>query len=482
MDFKNQDESIEDSAKQEEVSTNESNENAPIIEKENSTISTDVEVSDNATHPDFEIEEDEANEDSSYCQNDIVTLVDFEKLPSLFKNVCASFDNKDKEMMLLTTLTVVSSTLPNVYGIYNHERVYPNLFLYLVGKAGSGKGNITWAKRLLKAIENTTIHELTGVSRKSLLPILTNPDYSGMKIQIPANNTYAGFVRLLQLQKGTGLVFETEGDTLYNALKSEHGNFSDLLRKAFHHEPITQFRKAGDEFVNLQEPKLSVVISSTPNQLTKIISNSENGLFSRFMFCETESDDTFLDVFSKREVSRQSAIDAEAQELKALFLKLRNGTDVCFALTPEQQQIFLEFFQYNKSIAINLFHTDLEATIHRLGLILFRIAMILTVFRNSKSDDIENLICTDYDFEVSKQLVERLLESANKMFQSLPKQDADVLTEKKQLIYIELSNEFSTKDIKRLFKKHGLSERTVFRFLDTKCFIKIGHGRYRKSE
>ncbi len=430
----------------------------------------------------IELEEDDANEESSNRQNDITSLVDFGKLPSLFRNVCGSFDDKDKEMMLLATLTVVSSVLPNVHGIYDQKRVYPNLFLYLVGKAGSGKGNITWSKRLLKAIEGTTIHELTGVSTNSLIPVLTNPDFSGFKILIPADNTYAGFIRLLQMQKGTGLMFETEGDTLSNALKSEHGNFSDLLRKAFHHEPITQFRNSFVELVDLHEPKLSVVLSSTPNQMTKIISNAENGLFSRFMYCETESDDSFLDVFSQPEVSRQILIDAEAQELKELFLRLRNGTDVCFSLTPEQQQIFQEFFQLNKSIVIHLCHGDLEATIHRLGYIFFRIAMILTVFRNSKSGNIENLICSDYDFEVSKHLINKLLVSANNMFQILPKQSADGLTEKQQLIFRELPNEFNTNDIKQIGKKHGLSERSIDRFLKSKCFTKIGHGRYRKLE
>lgn len=414
--------------------------------------------------------------------NDSSTPINFEDLPSLLKNVCASFDDKDKEMMLLATLTVVSSTLPNVFGVYNQEVFYPNLYLYIVGKAGSGKGNIVWAKRLLKAIESTTIQELTGAPQNSLLPILANPDFKGVKIQIPANNTYAGFVRLLQLQNGTGLVFETEGDTLSNALKSEHGNFSDLLRKAYHHEPITQFRKTGDEFVDLRQPKLSVVISSTPNQMNKIISNSENGLFSRFMYYETEADDTFQDVFAQPVLSRGSVIEAEGNELKELYIRLRNEQKVCFSFTAEQMKKFLEFFQLNKSITIHLCHGELEATINRLGLISFRIAMILTVLRNSKSDNIENLICSDIDFELCKQLASKLLVSANKMFQSLPKQNSDELTEKQLYLFRKLPNEFKTIDIKVLGKKHGLAERSVDRFLKSKCFVKIGHGQYRKIE
>lgn len=38
---------------------------------------------------------------------------------------------------------------------------------------------------------------------------------------------------------GWGVIFETEADTLTQALKTDYGDYSDGLRKAYHHEPIT---------------------------------------------------------------------------------------------------------------------------------------------------------------------------------------------------------------------------------------------------
>lgn len=60
---------------------------------------------------------------------------------------------------------------------------------------------------------------------------------------IPANNSATGLFQILNDNDGKGLIFETEGDTLAQTFKSEHGNYSDGFRKAFHHETITYNRR-----------------------------------------------------------------------------------------------------------------------------------------------------------------------------------------------------------------------------------------------
>ena len=37
-------------------------------------------------------------------------------------------------------------------------------------------------------------------------------------------------------------MFEAEGDTLSQTLKSDYGNYSDVFRKAYHHETVSQCR------------------------------------------------------------------------------------------------------------------------------------------------------------------------------------------------------------------------------------------------
>ena len=55
---------------------------------------------------------------------------------------------------------------------------------------------------------------------------------------IPVNNSASYIVQTLSENDGSGILFSTEADTLANSLSQDWGNFSDVLRCAFHHEPI----------------------------------------------------------------------------------------------------------------------------------------------------------------------------------------------------------------------------------------------------
>jgi len=105
-----------------------------------------------------------------------------------------------------------------------------------------------------------------------------------LALLMPANSSATAFFQILNDNNGAGLMFETEGDTLAQTFKSEHGNFSDGFRKAFHHETISYLRRKDREFVELENPRLSALLSGTPKQFSALIPNAENGLFSRFIF------------------------------------------------------------------------------------------------------------------------------------------------------------------------------------------------------
>jgi hypothetical protein len=405
--------------------------------------------------------------------------LNFQSLPLILQDTCSSFDDQHKEMMLLSAITVISSVLPNVYGTYADERVYPNLYLYVLGKAGSGKGNMLWARRLLSAIEQGKSETKKDGLLKQLLGetiSLPIPD----RIIIPANNSCAGFIKILNERGGKGLLFETEGDTLANVLKTDFGNYSDILRKAFHHEPVSQYRKTDGVYVDLTEPKLSVLISSTPNQLKRIISNAENGLFSRFMYWITEPTEEFLNVFASDGQNRSQVFDSAAKELAKLYQSLNQSEGIRFSYTQEQNTEFLDFFGKSKSLLTNLFHEDLDGSVNRMGLITFRISMVLTVLKNIDSLETDTLLCSDDDFRTALKLAEKLLFNANKVIEILPTQAEDSLSGAKLNVYQLLPDEFTTAEAKELGSRYGMSDRTTDRFLKTTCFEKTSHGSYKK--
>ena len=72
--------------------------------------------------------------------------------------------------------------------------------------------------------------------------------------------------------------------TLGNVIKQEWGSYSDLLRKTFHNERVSSSKKINNEFIEVNNPHMSVALSGTPNQVSGLIASAEDGLFSRFLF------------------------------------------------------------------------------------------------------------------------------------------------------------------------------------------------------
>ena len=86
-----------------------------------------------------------------------------------------------------------------------------------------------------------------GNKKSVAMPMPKEPPYRSMLI--PANCSSTAIYQALPDNHDQGITFETEADSLANTLKSDYGNFSDGLRKGFHHEDITYRRRKENEHV-----------------------------------------------------------------------------------------------------------------------------------------------------------------------------------------------------------------------------------------
>ena len=136
---------------------------------------------------------------------------------------------------------------------------------------------------------------------------------------IPANNSATGVFQLLSENEGSGLLFETEGDTLACAFKSDYSNYSDGLRKAFHHEATTYYRRTDHELVEILSTRISVVMSGTNGQVATLIPSAENGLFSRYMFYHMNIQLVWKNVFAKSNRGLEAYFDSLGQEFLPLY-------------------------------------------------------------------------------------------------------------------------------------------------------------------
>jgi hypothetical protein len=306
---------------------------------------------------------------------------------------------------------------------------------------------------------------------------LGEPEKPGNKMLFfPANISKSGFVELLSDNDGTGILFETEGDTLADALKTDYGGFSDVLRKGFHHERISFYRRSGSELREVETPHLSVVLSSTTDQYQKLVPTIQNGLFSRFLHFYLTPCRDFKNVFRISKRNYPEYFD----ELGKTFFNIHSYIETLpkpieFKMQEHQETHFVSIFAEWKKELGDMVSTDLDGTVNRLGLICFRLAMIFAALRHfGEADYPLTLICTDTDFENALRIVEVLKRHALMAYYDLPRPPVskdtldfqNKLTEKAEIFTLcETLWRQGDKPLE-IAKRTGIPKSTLYRFLN----------------
>ena len=441
------------------------------------------------------------------------------QLPDILKRIVAdAVSEVDADLLILGSLTVFSACLPNVYGVYDRREVFSNLFLYVTAQASAGKGRLSLCRHLAAPLHR----ELREQYRKSMekykqdqVQYVLNKKNGDAKepeeppfltLFIPANSTATVVYQTLNQNNGVGLLFETEGDTLANAFNSDLGNYSDGFRKAFHHETISYLRKKDREYVEIQKPKFSAILSGTPEQVFNLIPSAENGLFSRFIFYVMPTEIVWHDMFDDSDGPTADELFEEIGRDFYSFHKLLTAQTVRFTLQPEQKQRFNAFFSQTQQEYAAIFGNDIIASVRRLGLILFRFAMILTVLRQmddgtfpppSGSDDGHRpeavLTCADADFATALAMVKVLLQHTVTVFQALPRraerrfrQDRRQRTESHMQTFLAaLPDSFDRPTYLKTAADLGINEKTAERYITDLCRSGLldhpASGQYRKT-
>ena len=443
--------------------------------------------------------------ESSQCSESSEPLPTFSQdvysfLPSLLTQVINKANNfEDADILILGSLTVISACLPNISGNYAEREVFPNLFTFISAQASAGKGRLTLCRHLVKPIHNN-LKKIYSAEMDEYRHLLN--DYSQDKknreppqeppiktLLIPANSSATSVYQVLNDNGGVGLIFETEGDTLANTFKSDYGNFSDGFRKAFHHEMISYTRRKDREFVELTKPRLSALLSGTPKQILALIPDAENGLFSRFIFYNMNLRLEWRDVFAESAVSLDDYFIDLGQRYFQFYQTLQQSQPIKFSLTINQQIEFNQFFTEIQQEYSSLFGLDIVASVRRLGLITFRVAMILTSLRLIDGKSIESVIvCDDTDFRTSLIMARVLLQHTAHVFGQLPSTDSNAtrgtVTVLCQTFFDSLPSEFNRRTYlsiaERLHIAPKTAEKYIRKFCTTGQIKHLAHDSYSK--
>lgn len=384
----------------------------------------------------------------------------YKNLPAMLTESTGLFDDPvEKDVFLLSSLGVLSGCLPNIEGIYFEEPVSPHLYLFITAPAGSGKGKMKWSRYFGQTIHQHLV-SLTKTNRaRYLLELEHYLNLSRKERQeefrpvnplrrmlfIPANSSASAFIQALADNDFKGIVFETEADTLAHTFKQEWGNFSDVLRKAFHHESTSLFRRKDDEFIEIEDPHLAIILSGTPRQVHNMMPDVENGLFSRFLYYAFRDEGEFRNPFqAPREVDyagyfRQAGKRVFDFYQKLLFLKKA----IPFSLTSEQGVHLTGEFNKKLQRSKLLLGEDFDANTKRLGLITFRLAMMLSALHVLEDGKLPTeIICSDPDFSTALDIASSLEKHAIAVYQNFQE---NPLTNTRQKFFDALPDCFTRK-------------------------------------
>lgn len=412
----------------------------------------------------------------------------YDNLPPILKQGADAFtEERERDVFITGALAILSGCMPNVIGVYGRRTVYPHLFSFILAPAASGKGAMQSAKELadkhhsemlknsieqqkeynikLEAIKHAKRFKKKGDTTEDFIP--EEPPFK--VVFIPANTSNAKIIQHLQNNNGSGIICETEADTLGQTFKNEWGSYSDLLRKAFHHEKISISRKANNEYFEIENPQLAVALSGTPKQVFNIITSAEDGLFSRFIFYIFKTDSKWIDPSpygNQINLTQHFAkLSVKVYEM-AVFL---NNNETIIHLSQEQWNKFNPLFEKYLHQISTFVSEDAQSIVKRLGLVLYRICMIFSAIRKyqaqEQSTDVQ---CLDQDFESALTLIEVYLEHSIIMFNNLPKQDEQgpfKSGDNKKQFFDTLPNRFTRKEAVELAITYNLAERTVGSFL-----------------
>jgi len=340
----------------------------------------------------------------------------YDNLPEFLKTFLNLFLDREKDVVFVGALGLLSAAMPDVRGYYAKEKVSANLYFFISAKAASGKGVLNFVKIFGEEIHfklneeykiESDYYEKKVIEYKKFKDKPKPEEPKKGRFFIPGNISSSAMFKALSDNNGRGLIFETEADTLSESLKQDWGNFSYLLRNAFHHEFVSQMRRSNEEDLELRNPALSLVLSGTPNQLTKLIPNPENGLMSRFAFYVYDKPRVWNNVFEDNDESHYSIFKQLSLQVKTMYDIFNKGNEIKFMLTPVQKSVFNERFD----LWTDHSEGSLGASIFRLGLITFRICMILTAIRwfdKADYNDFGELVCNDEDFNTALLISEVL--------------------------------------------------------------------------
>lgn len=418
----------------------------------------------------------------------------FDNLPSILRRGVQAFQSHYEKMIFLYSgLVAFSALFFRVKGYYKQQKVFANLFLFVLAHAASGKSAMNYARKLIMQVHrhhvNSSIEILKTWKEEKEFKTNLGPMPQMQVPIIPANCSSVKLIDHLTANNGQSpsVIIESELDTMTITSKSEWGNYSDIFRKAFHNEHISYSRKADNAYYDVSDTNLASAMSGTMNQFRKFVTNAEDGLLSRFVVYSFES---------QLEWSSVAPCD-NCVNLDTIFEPLSDDVFDCYRFMADREvEILLNESQWARidefgaeALAEEARSNNISSgsIVKRHGLMVFKFCMTLTALRISENRLTEQRVyCSEDDFIMALSLVRLSLHNSLELLQSLPGFQVRGSCFNKEHFYQQLPSNFTREIAVAFGNEQAVTPRTVDRALNEFCFqgllIWVRQGHYRKPE
>ncbi|MDC2259855.1 DUF3987 domain-containing protein [Bacteroides thetaiotaomicron] len=300
-----------------------------------------------------------------------------------------------RDILLLGALTALGATMERyVRCSYSGKYQSPCLQTFFVAPPASGKSGLSLIRLLVEPIHDK-IRQQVDEEMKAYRKEKKNYELLGKErvnteapqmppnkmFLISGNNSGTGILQNIMDANGTGLICETEADTIASAISSEYGHWSDTLRKAFDHDRLSYNRRTDQEYREVKRIFLAVLLSGTPAQVRALIPSAENGLFSRQLFYYMHGIYTWTDQFACGEIDLDEIFRSIGRDWQLKLDILKEHGIHTLRLTDEQKKEFNALFSdlfFRSDIANG---NEMRSFIARLAVNICRIMSTIAMLR-----------------------------------------------------------------------------------------------------
>ena len=400
-----------------------------------------------------------------------------------------------RDVLLLGGLTVIGAGMGSyVRCAYGGRLVSPCLQTFVVAPPASGKGVLSLTRLMVEPIHDAIRREVQEQMKqyrhdKAAYDALGKDRARQEPPQMPAdrmfiisgNNTGTGILQNIIDSDGTGIICESEADTVTTAIGTDYGHWSDTLRKAFDHDRLSYNRRTDREYREVKKTYLSVLLSGTPAQVKPLIPSAENGLFSRQLFYYMPAIREWRNQFDRDDTDLEAVFTDMGRRWKKRLDTLKQSGMYDLKLNDAQRRAFNEKFTtlFERSGFVN--GNEMSSSIARLAINVCRMMSIVAVLRtfddprlktparDTAPDNLKDGIISRWDVSVSPAdfdavmaLVEPLYRHATHILSFLPSTEVRRRTNAdRDALFASLGSDFTRHDLMQAADKMGINRQTA---------------------